>query len=403
MKLSSGLRGQPLAVLLAIVGGWTGLRAMTWEAPDWHHGQSAAQMPALLTASPLPETVSDHVWGDDSLPYAVAYSYPSPAYPGAGVWQAPPLSRMGLPSGYSAVAAPLRIVVNELRGRDSGAGLAPQDGEGTMLAAGHQLMWMAALARMAVPPEIAAAVGLAPVSYTGQSSPHAPAPVPLSPGLAHGNADRWSADAWMLLRKEGAQSLAAGRPVYGGSQAGAVLRYHLAPASGHRPLAYLRASQAMGGLPQSEAALGFGARPVASLPVTVAAEARAFNSNGKTSFRPAALAYTEFPPFELPFGFRGDAYFQGGYVGGSFRTPFVDGQVRVDHSLVDADRTDLRLGGGAWGGAQKGAERLDIGPSASARLNLGGVPSRVSMDWRFRLLGDAEPKSGPAVTVAAGF
>ena len=138
MKVRSGLRGQPLAVLLAIVGGWTGLRAMTWEAPDWHREQPAAEMPALLAASPLPETVSGQIWADGGLPYSVAYSYPTSAYPGVAVWQEPPLSRMGLPSGYSAVAAPLRIVVNELRGRDSGARPVNVGGEAPMLAAGHQ-------------------------------------------------------------------------------------------------------------------------------------------------------------------------------------------------------------------------------------------------------------------------
>lgn len=397
------LRGQPLAVLLAIVGGWTGLRAMTWEAPDWHRETPLADAPAMLAASSTPESVQGDGWFDGGTPWPAGYSYPSPAYQGAAVWQGTPIPSAVLPASYAAAAAPIRIVMAGMQRGQPVVQSGSPGGDTPMLAAGHQLMWMAALARMAVPPEIAAAVGLAPVNYAGQSSPHAPAPVPLSPGLAQEKADRWSADAWLLLRKEGAQSLAAGRPVYGGSQAGAVLRYHLAPASGHRPLAYLRTSQAIGGLPQSEAAIGVGVRPVPSFPVTVAAETRAFRSNGKTSFRPAALAYTEFPPVDLPLGFRGDAYLQGGYVGGSFKTPFVDGQLRVDHGIVDADRTDLRLGAGAWGGAQKGAERFDLGPSASARLNLGGVPSRVSMDWRFRVLGDAEPKSGPAVTVVAGF
>ncbi|MBS1239358.1 MAG: hypothetical protein H6R45_64, partial [Proteobacteria bacterium] len=59
--------------------------------------------------------------------------------------------------------------------------------------------------------------------------------------------------------------------------------------------------------------------------------------------------------------------------------------------------------GGAWGGAQKGAARLDIGPSASLQLKLGEANSRVSMDWRFRVAGEARPASGPALTISAGF
>ena len=63
----------------------------------------------------------------------------------------------------------------------------------------------------------------------------------------------------------------------------------------------------------------------------------------------------------------------------------------------------LRLGAGAWGGAQQGASRMDIGPSASVGLAGGHTSARIAVDWRFRVAGDAAPSSGPALTVAAGF
>jgi hypothetical protein len=279
---------------------------------------------------------------------------------------------------------------------------APSGAQEPMAAAGHQLMWMAALARVAVPPEVSALIG-------GQTAPAAPAPVPLSPGLAasaSGTPNRWSADAWMLARRQSPMSLASSRPLYGGSQAGAVLRYQLAPSSGHRPIAYLRGSTAMGAIRESEVALGLGARPIPSLPLVVAGEARAFRAMGETTFRPAALAYTELPVQQLPMGLQAEAYFQGGYVGGKYATPFVDGQLRIDRPVLSLDRLgigELRLGGGIWAGAQKGAKRLDTGPGATASLKLLGKPARVSMDYRFRVAGDADPGSGPALTVAAGF
>jgi hypothetical protein len=37
------------------------------------------------------------------------------------------------------------------------------------------------------------------------------------------------------------------------------------------------------------------------------------------------------------------------------------------------------------------------------RLKLGETRSRVALDWRFRVAGNARPASGPALTVSAGF
>lgn len=394
-------RGQPVAMLLLVLGGWTGLRAMTWEAPHWHHAQAGSDLSDLFQTSAAPRSVAD---GEAQFTQA-----PAPySTPGDYGWEMPATD--ALAAGFAPFSrmqpqVPVQIVVHDRPVHIAAAtqGSAGVGGGRTMLAAGHQLMWMAALARMAVPSDVAKAVSDATASYTGQSVPQASAPVPMSPGLAQGKADRWSADAWMLMRKDATQPLVSGRPVYGGSQAGAVLRYHFAPSSGHRPLAYLRATQAMGNIPQSEAALGFGARPIAGLPVTVAAEARMFRDGDKTRFRPAAIAYSEFAPVALPMGFRGEGYVQGGYVGGSFKTPFIDGLAKVDRRVMNLRGSELRAGGGAWGGAQKGVSRFDIGPSVTAALNLAGVPSRVAFDWRFRMMGDAEPKSGPALTVSAGF
>jgi hypothetical protein len=390
------LRGQPLAVLVLILGGWVALRTMTWQPPDWPQGQGGQALRAdaspLLPAATEMEPFPVRAY----VPVSVPASYP--AF-GAAAPYWPWLAATGWkPSGQAGAAQPvvrleisaeaLRAALWEMRGeRGEAQGLGRQD----------QQALATALARIGELPPQAAYGG-------GASVPETPIPVPLSAAAAQkSGADRWSADAWMLLRRENAQSLAAGRPVYGGSQAGAVLRYHLSPESGHRPIAYLRASQALGRIRQAETALGIGFRPFASVPVTVAGEGRAFQNMGKTTFRPAALAYTELPPLQFPFGLRADAYVQGGYVGGTFKTPFIDGLLRMERPLASPNGTDLRLGGGIWGGAQKGAKRLDLGPSASASVDFMGVPSRVSFDWRFRMMGDAEPKSGPAVTMSAGF
>ncbi|MCH2487899.1 MAG: hypothetical protein MK010_09195, partial [Erythrobacter sp.] len=71
--------------------------------------------------------------------------------------------------------------------------------------------------------------------------------------------------------------------------------------------------------------------------------------------------------------------------------------------LARFDLGEISIGAGAWGGVQRGAGRLDIGPSASVALRLGRSPVWLSADYRFRIAGDAQPGSGAAVTLSTGF
>jgi hypothetical protein len=190
---------------------------------------------------------------------------------------------------------------------------------------------------------------------------------------------------------------------YGGSQVGAVLRYRLAPGSAHRPTAYLRGSAALGNVGEREAALGISVRPLAVLPVILAAEGRVGMQSDRAVARPAVMAVTEFPAVTLPGQTRAEFSLQAGYVGGAGGTPFADGQLRIDRRLARTGGLELRAGAGAWGGAQRGAARLDVGPTATLGIAQGAAAARIGLDWRFRLAGAASPASGPALTVSAGF
>jgi len=228
-------------------------------------------------------------------------------------------------------------------------------------------------------------------------------PLPIAPPA---KPRRWSADTWAMMRKNGAGPLPNGLmpSTYGASQAGAVLRYRLAMNSKARPSVYLRTTSSMGMMRETAAALGASARPIPSFPMIAAVEARMVDQAGRRRMQAAAMAVTELPPFRLPLGFRGEAYAQGGYVAGKYATPFIDGQLRVDRGLVSVGAIEARVGGGVWGGMQKGASRLDAGPGATIAFPLGrGTSGRVALDWRFRVAGDAMPDSGPAVTLSAGF
>ena len=130
------------------------------------------------------------------------------------------------------------------------------------------------------------------------------------------------------------------------------------------------------------------------------------NGSGKTTFLRTLLG--ELAPLDLPLGTRLEAYAQAGWVGGRDATLFADGQASLTREVdlvakATGDAMHLSLGAGAWGGAQDGAHRLDLGPTMRLDVKLGEVPARVSLDWRERVEGDAAPGSGAAVTLSTRF
>ena len=215
---------------------------------------------------------------------------------------------------------------------------------------------------------------------------------------------RWSGDAWVLWRP-GASNLTSGAPVplYGGSQTGAVLRYLLAPASRVHPFAFVRAVQALDGSRDGDLAAGLGVRPLAGVPVTAHAEMRLSRRKPATEVRPAAYVSGGFEEVSLVTGVVARGYGQVGYVGGSDATSFVDGSIVADAPVSETNGSQLTMGIGAWGGAQRGSGRLDIGPTANLRVRVGEGTARLSADYRLRVAGNAAPTSGAAVTISAGF
>lgn len=278
-------------------------------------------------------------------------------------------------------------------------------------AIGHNLLLAAGLSNMVIPPDLLAhleaasgsldaglAQGNAAAAVRASTAPSASVAVVKSSGDS-----RWSGYAWLFLREDGPTSQLAGEPSYGRSQTGAVIRFKLVPASAHRPLAYVRGNAALAGAEEQDIAVGIAGRPLPMVPVRAAVELRATRNELGTDLRPAAYAVTELPPLKLPLGVRGEAYLAGGYVGGEFSTGFVEGQARVEKLLAREEDTEFTAGAGAWGGAQKDAARLDVGPTAAVSFRLGAARSRLAVDYRFRVAGDAQPASGPALTLSAGF
>ncbi len=410
MSAVQRLRGQPLVALLAVLAGWMGGRISTWETP-------LPVRPAAVQAMALAPAGRQGAAGTDGV-----QAYPGPLSPaGAGFYAAygppygalyglGPVVREAYPVFVKvpvwAAGAPAHPRSSELGRRNfpPSSGLAP----GFASAADWPLAVQDApsldfLPRAGenggLPPGLPPLGQFAAQPYPPSSITPPPAPVT--------QPKRWSMDAWALVRQGSAGPLTNGAlpASYGASQSGAILRYRLYPGDTRQVTAYLRTTATLGASRgETSAAAGLSARPFPAVPVIAAMEARLTRQGGMTWVQPAVMGVTQLPYFRLPGGLRGEAYAQAGYVGGRFATPFADGQLRMDRSLLTRGRTQVRLGGGLWGGAQKGAERLDAGPSATVTFPLwrGGF-GRLAADWRFRVGGDAEPGSGPAVTLSAGF
>jgi hypothetical protein len=196
----------------------------------------------------------------------------------------------------------------------------------------------------------------------------------------------------LLVRDEsGAAPLAPGGTL-GGSQAGARIAYTLGGGVSLGVRGYVPLRHPAG----AELAAGIDWQPFAALPVHVLAERRQrLGRDGRSAF---ALTFYGGASKSLGQRFRLDAYGQAGMVGLRSRDLFADGALRLSRRAGPVE-----LGAGAWGAAQPGAARLDVGPSLAWRLPVPRAELRLQADWRFRLAGGAAPGSGPALTLAVGF
>ena len=368
-------------MLVLVLTAWIGARAALWESPF-----------------PLPVSLGDTTeWlladqMDEEAPM-VALADDDSRAPAAN----PLFGRSALLPAPQAKATRIPAAENLFSSRPG-------------VAAGHQMLLMAAMGHLPMPRAVedAWAFSNSPLASV-QDAPGAGWSLPTADDKSQ-REDRWSVDAWAFWR-EGSNSalISQGRvPVYGASQAGAVLQYRLAPRSGHDPRGYLRGYRALVSNGESEGALGVSARPLAKVPLRVHAEARLTDGSFDTEVRGAAFITTELPAAKLPLGARAELYAQGGYVSGDAATPFVDGQLHLTREVAKFDLSKsnsarLSVGGAGWAGAQDGVHRVDLGPSARVDLTIGQVPARISVDWRERVAGDAAPSSGVAATLSTRF
>lgn len=243
--------------------------------------------------------------------------------------------------------------------------------------------------------------GSGALAYAGTETPSAPVPAPfLPPPLGRTRVDRWHGSAWALWRPDRASGdaiAAAGQ--LGGSQAGARLDLDLTPAASHRLAAYARLTAALSHPTAPEAATGIAFQPSRRLPVSLALERRIALGPGARNAM-AATVVGGFGPSPVAPGLLAEGYGQAGIVGFRRADRFIDGKVNLLAPIGDGT---FRLGGSLSGGAQPDVHRVDLGPEMQVRLPLPANPARLSLEWRERLIGNARPASGLALTLAADF
>lgn len=385
--MSNSLRFLGLAVFA-----WAGVRAASL---GFYPGATSVAPPVPL-ASPVPpvaQTIFDPPPPPDPVPQPAYYgprgeapayggTYPPATYPAGypGYAAYPPMPRtIVVPAGWPAgVSAPIQ----RGNGRSEGGGWS-----GVMPT--PQPVYYVPLQPEPWPQYST------PPSFGGRrnvSTPTALTPAPIRPARF----DRLQLTAWALLRGVGkgiipTTSLASGGTL-GGSQAGARLTWRFNEAWA----ASIRSTSSAGGVRGAEAAAGIRWQPFRSLPLAFTAERR--QKLGTYGGRSAFALFAEggiyhralFNKLYL------DGYLQGGVVGLHHRDLFIDGGATLSRPVW----RNFSAGFGVWGAAQPGLYRLDAGPRLTMDVRRG---IKVHADYRQRLVGNAAPPSGPALTLAADF
>lgn len=359
----TGGRGRPLRFLVVLLAGWTGVRAaMLWSVDEAPPAAAAPQeaVGRQRNAATLSVAVA---------PGAAKLGESSRATAFVPVGIPVPPAVLSYPALFQAPAGPRPSAV--VRTHTSGT----------------------RAVREARLPAVLWPGGGSP-QQTAQAIPGAVAGLPTA---RPSPTNRWSGSFWLFVRSGGGIAPGTIGGQLGGSQAGARVVYLLDRR--HRVSLVGRLAAPLGsGL--GEGALAVEWQPT-RLPIRLVADQRIAIHGGRGG--PGAGVVGGFGPLPMRGGFRLEGYGEAGILRRTRTERYADGALRAAYRLAGNERTHLDLGAGAWAGAQRGAERLDLGPSASLTLAVGGIPARLSLDWRERVAGRARPASGPALTLGADF
>ncbi len=212
-----------------------------------------------------------------------------------------------------------------------------------------------------------------------------------------------SISAWAIVRPVGTVPNLATNGQLGASQAGVRIQQPLIRSSARTLIALnLRVSAPLDQRLGREAGLGLATRPIKQVPIELIFERRvALDRGGRNAA--AVIAAGGFDDMPIIKKVSMSGYAQTGMVGFARNDGFIDGALRVERSLLNHSRTGLRLGAGLWGAAQPDIARIDVGPILAVKQRLGAANLRISAEYRWRLVGQARPASGPALSIGTDF
>lgn len=222
---------------------------------------------------------------------------------------------------------------------------------------------------------------------------------------------RWGFDAYSLLRDGGGSIAANSRPLLGGGQSGARVGYTLNPLARRPVEIFARLNVAQDGFDvdgrSAQAAIGAAWQPLGrhgpSLGVERLIAIRRGGRNAWAARIAGGAAHTA--NARLPIDL--SAYAEAGVAGLQQRDLFAGGQAYALYPLRIDDTTRVTVGAGAWGSTQDSAggrlSRVEIGPSAQITRRVRGGSVELRAEYRRRVIGNAAPGSGPAITVATRF
>jgi hypothetical protein len=237
--------------------------------------------------------------------------------------------------------------------------------------------------------------GTAPPDPARHATRQSVLPPPLVPTPIARGRTRLAGSAWLLARSGPASLLDTGQ--LGASQAGLRLTYALGTA--RRLALAARLSAPMKGRGR-EAALGLDWQPT-RLPLRLIAEQRVSLDGGRGG--PTVGIIGGYGPADIAPGVRLEAYGQAGAIARDGIETFVDTAARLTHPVAHLAGRRIDLGLGSWASAQRGARRVDLGPTLGIALPVATKTIRLNLDWRQRIAGEARPGSGPALSIGSDF
>jgi hypothetical protein len=210
---------------------------------------------------------------------------------------------------------------------------------------------------------------------------------------------RASTYGYSFWRRAGSINGLAPASQYGGGQSGLIGTYRLGESENALAILW-RVSISHARPAERELAVGIRWQPTTRLPITFSAERRFRNDNADNFAFYIAGGKSDVP---LVSKFKLDGYAQVGILTGANPDRFFDANMRVERPLFNAKPLSISAGGGVWAGGQKGASRVDIGPSIRTDFDVSDTHFRLNADWRFRVAGNADPGNGPTITPSTNF